>query len=151
MPAFVTFGRILFAVLFIVSGAGKLFDLPAATDLIAAKVAIPAIVTPYATQARRIDRPEDAAHARNRWGAIELVCGICIALNFGDAFLCDGAGDIRRGRDASISTISGIRPATPRSNNMVQALKNLSIVGALFLLIGIGGRRRPSTSGYAEI
>ena len=38
MPAFITFGRILFAVLFIVSGAGKLFDIPATTDAIAAKV-----------------------------------------------------------------------------------------------------------------
>ena len=50
MPAFVTFGRVLFAVLFIVSGATKLFDLPATADMIASKVVIPAALTSY-TQA----------------------------------------------------------------------------------------------------
>ena len=42
MPAFITFGRVLFAVLFIYSGATKLFGIQATTDFIAAKVAIPA-------------------------------------------------------------------------------------------------------------
>jgi len=38
MPAFVTFGRVLFAVLFIYSGATKLFGIQATADFIAAKV-----------------------------------------------------------------------------------------------------------------
>ena len=50
MPAFVTFGRILFAVLFIYSGATKLFGIAATADFIAAKVTIPALVLPYTTQ-----------------------------------------------------------------------------------------------------
>jgi uncharacterized membrane protein YphA (DoxX/SURF4 family) len=47
MPAFVTFGRILFAVLFLYSGATKLFAIQATADFIAAKVAIPALLVPY--------------------------------------------------------------------------------------------------------
>ncbi len=46
MPAFITFGRILFAVLFIYSGASKLFDIKLTTDFITAKVTIPDIITP---------------------------------------------------------------------------------------------------------
>ena len=38
MPAFVTFGRMLFAVLFLYSGATKLFGIAATADFIAAKV-----------------------------------------------------------------------------------------------------------------
>jgi hypothetical protein len=50
MPAFVTFGRVLFAVLFIYSGATKLFGIAATADFIAAKVAIPALLAPYTAQ-----------------------------------------------------------------------------------------------------
>ena len=39
MPAFVTFGRVLFAVLFIYTGATKLFGIQATADFIASKVA----------------------------------------------------------------------------------------------------------------
>ena len=41
MPAFVTFGRILFAVLFIYTGATKLFAIQATADFIATKVVVP--------------------------------------------------------------------------------------------------------------
>ncbi len=50
MPALITFGRILFAVLFVYTGATKLFAIQATSDFIAAKVAIPAIVAPYMAQ-----------------------------------------------------------------------------------------------------
>ena len=50
MPALITFGRILFAVLFLYSGASKLFGIQATADVLAAKVTIPAIVAPYAQQ-----------------------------------------------------------------------------------------------------
>ena len=48
MPALITFGRILFAVLFLYSGASKLFGIQATADVLAAKVTIPAIVAPSA-------------------------------------------------------------------------------------------------------
>ncbi len=63
MPAFVTFGRILFAVLFIFSGATKLFGIQATADFIAAKVVIPALLVPYATAARDHDGNGDPADA----------------------------------------------------------------------------------------
>ena len=53
MPAFVTFGRILFAVLFVFSGASKLLDL-SATAQMTEKIVLPAIVAPYTAQLETI-------------------------------------------------------------------------------------------------
>ena len=50
MPAFITFGRVLFAVLFIVSGAFKLLDIAGTTQMLTDKVVIPGLLTPYTTQ-----------------------------------------------------------------------------------------------------
>ena len=50
MPAFVTFGRVLFAVLFIYSGVTKLFAIQATADSIAAKIVFPDVVAPYTQQ-----------------------------------------------------------------------------------------------------
>ena len=50
MPAFITFGRILFAVLFIYTGASKLVGIQATADFIASKVAIPSLLAPYMSQ-----------------------------------------------------------------------------------------------------
>ena len=49
MPALVTLGRILFAVLFVVSGASKLMDLTATAQM-TEKIVLPAIVAPYTAQ-----------------------------------------------------------------------------------------------------
>lgn len=145
-----TFGRILFAVIFIVSGAGKLLDIPATAEQIATKVTIPAVLTPYTAQAEAatgMTTPNMLAIAA---GVIELVSGVLIALNFATRFFAtvllgfvviatiyfhdfwNQTGDIAR-------------------INMIQSLKNLSIAGALFMLIGIGGRSRASNNAYTEI
>ena len=50
MPAFITFGRVLFAVLFIYSGATKLFGIQATADFIAARIGVPSLLMPYTSQ-----------------------------------------------------------------------------------------------------
>ena len=50
MPALITFGRILFAVLFVYTGATKLFAIQATSDYIAAKVTLPPLIVPYLAQ-----------------------------------------------------------------------------------------------------
>jgi putative oxidoreductase len=148
MPAFITFGRILFAVLFIFSGAAKLLDLTAAAQM-TEKIVIPAALAPYATQlvdATGMQMPQILAIAV---GVLELVCGIMIALNFGARFF-------------AILLILFVAAATfyyhdfwnqtgPEArNNLVHALKNLSLIGALFMIAGI--RRTPNTvePGYSS-
>ena len=141
MPAFLVIGRILFAILFIVSGANKLLDIPATTAQVSAKVTVPAAVTDYTTQlesATGMTTPQMLAIAA---GAIELVCGFMIALNFASAFFALLLAVFVvvitfYFHDFWNMTGDTVRP------NMIQAMKNLSLVGALFVIAGIGGRRR---------
>jgi putative oxidoreductase len=141
MPAFITLGRVLFAVLFIFSGASKLLDLAATTQLITAKVVIPDMLTAYTTQLEGITGMPMAQMLAIAAAAVELVCGLAIALNFGARFF-------------AIILILFILVATfhvhdfwnqsgaEQKSNMIHALKNLSLVGALLVIAGIGRRPR---------
>ena len=85
MPAFITFGRVLFAVLFIFSGASKLLDLTATAQM-TEKIVLPAALATYTSQLEGITgmaMPQMLAIAT---GALELICGLMIALNFGARF-----------------------------------------------------------------
>jgi putative oxidoreductase len=150
MPAFVTFGRLLFAVLFIVSGASKLFDLPGTADLIAGKVVIPAALTAYTSQLESLTGLEMKQLLAIAGGALELICGLMIALNFGARFF-------------SLLLILFVIAVTfyfhdfwnqtgvEAKNNMIHALKNLSIVGALFIVAGIGRASRTADAAYTDV
>ncbi len=86
MPAFITLGRVLFAVLFIYSGATKLVGLQATTDFIAAKVAIPAMLLPYTSQLETMTGMSTQQTLAIAVGAFEIIAGVMIALNFGARF-----------------------------------------------------------------
>jgi uncharacterized membrane protein YphA (DoxX/SURF4 family) len=150
MPAFVTFGRILFAVLFIVSGATKLFDLAATADAIAGKVVIPTVLASYATQLEAMTGMEMKQMLAIAAGATELVCGLMIALNFGARFF------------ALLLIVFVIavtfyyhdfwnQTGADAKNNLIHALKNLSIVGALFIIAGLGRASRPGDPAYTDV
>ena len=85
MPAFITIGRVLFAVIFIVSGASKLLDL-AATAQMTEKIVLPSALAPYVSQLEGATGMAMSQILAIAAGAIELICGICIALNFGARF-----------------------------------------------------------------
>src|SRR3954453_23879222 len=148
MPAFVTFGRILFAVLFIYSGATKLFDVPNTTGAIASKVVIPALLTPYTEQlealAGGMKTPQILALAV---AVFEIIAGLMIAVNFAARFF-------------AILLIFHVLIVTfyfhdfwnqsPPDNakTLIDALKNLSIIGALFMIAGYGRGPRNSEPAY---
>jgi uncharacterized membrane protein YphA (DoxX/SURF4 family) len=141
MPAFITIGRVLFAVIFIVSGASKLLDL-AATAQMTERIVFPAALAPYTSQLEAMTGMAMPQMLAIGAGVIELLCGICIALNFGARFF-------------ALLLILFVAAATfyfhdfwnqtgaDARNNLIHALKNLSIVGALFIIVGIG---RPASS-----
>ena len=86
MPAFVTFGRVLFAVLFMYTGATKLFAIQQTADFIATKVTIPAVLAPYTSQLETMagmPMPQLLALAV---GGFEILAGLMIAVNFGARF-----------------------------------------------------------------
>jgi putative oxidoreductase len=136
MPAFVTLGRVLFSVLFVVSGALKLMNL-SATAQMTAKIVLPAIVVPYTAQLETITGMPMAQLLAIASGAVEVICGVMIALNFGARFF-------------AIILILFVATATfyfhdfwnqtgaEATNNMIHALKNLSLIGALFMIAGSG-------------
>lgn len=142
MPAFITFGRILFAVLFIFSGASKLLNLTATTQM-TEKIVIPAALATYTSQLEGVTGMSTPQMLAIAAGAVELICGIMIALNFGARFF-------------AIVLILFVAAATfyyhdfwnqtgaDGTNNLIHALKNLSLIGALFM---IAGYRKVSHAG----
>jgi uncharacterized membrane protein YphA (DoxX/SURF4 family) len=147
MPAFFTFGRVLFAVLFIYSGATKLFGIQATADFITAKVVVPALLAPYASQLETMAGMSTPQLLAIFIGTFEVISGLMIALNFGARFF-------------AILLIFFVAAATfyfhdfwnqsPPENakTLVDALKNLSIIGALFMIAGHGRASQTSEPVY---
>ena len=150
MPAFITFGRILFAVLFIYSGATKLFGIQATADFISAKVAIPALLAPYTAQLETMTGMSTPTMLAILVGGFEVLSGLMIALNFGARFF-------------AILLIFFVAAATfyyhdfwnqaspDNAKTLVEALKNLSIIGALFMIAGIGRTPQSVEPAYGDV
>ena len=151
MPAFVTFGRVLFAVLFLYSGATKLLGIAATADFIAAKVTIPALLLPYTTQLETFTGMPTPQMLAIAVGSFEIISGLMIALNFGARFF-------------AILLIFFVAAATfyfhdfwnqsPPDNarSLMDALKNLSIIGALFIIAGYGRSARTAIEpAYGDV
>jgi putative oxidoreductase len=150
MSAFITFGRILFAVLFIYSGATKLFAVPATADFISAKVVVPALLAPYTAQLETMTGMSTPQLLAIAVGCFEVISGLMIALNFGARFF-------------AILLIFFVAAATfyfhdfwnqsPPDNakTLMEALKNLSIIGALFMIAGYGRAPRTLEPAYGDV
>jgi putative oxidoreductase len=150
MPAFITFGRILFAVLFLYTGATKLLSIQATADFIATKVTIPVLLAPYTAQLETITGMSTPQMLAIAIGAFEIISGLMIALNFGARFF-------------AILLIIFVAAATfyfhdfwnqaspENARSLMDALKNLSIIGALFIIAGYGRGPRLVTGASAPV
>ncbi|HWW49705.1 MAG TPA: DoxX family protein [Xanthobacteraceae bacterium] len=137
MSFVISFGRVLFAVVFIVSGAAKLFDLSGTAQEIATKVVVPADLAGYAASLEAATSMTIAQMLAILAGAVEFVAGVLLAFNIGVRFF-------------SVVLILFIAVATfyfhdfwnqtgPEVRNSVShALKNLSLIGGLLVLFGHG-------------
>ncbi len=150
MPALIIFGRILFAVLFIYLGASKLFAVQATADVIAAKVTIPDLLAPYAAQLETLSGMKMPQLLAIGGGIFEIIAGLMIALSFAARFF-------------AILLIVYVAAATfyfydfwnqsPPDNaeTLVNALKNLAIIGALFMIAGYGRGHRAAEAAYGDV
>ncbi|GLH75105.1 membrane protein [Bradyrhizobium sp. SSBR45G] len=151
MPGFITFGRVLFAVIFIYSGATKLFGIPVTADLIATKITIPTLLAPYAAQleaATKMQMPQILAIAA---GAFEVIAGLMIALNILGRFF---AALMILFVGATIFYFHDFWNQAPPDNvkALIDALKNLSMIGALFMIFGYGkGPKAPEQNAYGDL
>ena len=150
MPAFITFGRILFAVLFIYSGATKLFGIQATSEFISAKVVIPALLVPYTSQLETMTGMSTSQMLAIASGAFEVISGLMIALNFGARFF---AILMIFFVAATIFYFNDFWNQSPPENakTLVDALKNLSIIGALFIIAGYGRTPRTVEPAYGDL
>jgi uncharacterized membrane protein YphA (DoxX/SURF4 family) len=137
-------------VLFIYLGATKLFGIQATADFIATKVTIPAVLAPYTAQLEAMTAMTTPQLLAIAGGAFEIIAGLMIALNFGARFF-------------SFLLIVYVTAATfyfydfwnqaPPENGktLVDALKNLSIIGALFMIAGYGRGARTAEPAYGDV
>jgi len=149
MP-FITFGRVLFAVLFIYLGAEKLFDIKTTAKLIGDKVAIPSVLMPYVDNLQTLTQMDPTTMLAILIGAFEVLAGLMLALNFGARFFA-----ILLIFSVAVSTYYfynfWAQPAPGDAAMVVDALKNLAIIGALFMIAGYGRGRRAAEPAYGDV
>jgi uncharacterized membrane protein YphA (DoxX/SURF4 family) len=150
MPGLITFGRIVFAVLFVYLGATKLFAIQPTADFVAAKVTIPSQLAPYVTQiesATGMSMPQLIAIAA---GVFETLAGLMIALNFGVRFF---AIILILYMAASTFYFQDFwnQSAPENAGTVVDALKNVALIGALFMIAGYGRGPRAAEPAYGDV
>jgi uncharacterized membrane protein YphA (DoxX/SURF4 family) len=150
MPALISFGRVLFAVLFIYTGATKLFAIQATADTIAAKVVLPELLAPYTAQLETMTGMPTPQLLAIVAGAFEVLAGLMIALNFGARFFA-----LLLIIFVGLVTFyfhdfwNQVPPDNGRT--LLDALKNLSIIGALFMIAGYGRRSKDVQAAYGDV
>ena len=150
MPAFITFGRILFAVLFLYSGASKLLGLAATADFISAKVIIPTLLLPYTTQLEGVTGMSTPQMLAIAVGSFEVIAGLMIAFNLATRFFA-----LLLILFIAVTTFyfHDFWNQSPPENakSVVDALKNLSLIGALFVIAGTGRSARTNEPVYGGV
>jgi uncharacterized membrane protein YphA (DoxX/SURF4 family) len=137
-------------VLFIYTGATKLFGIQATADFIASKVTIPALLAPYTSQLETMTGMPMPQLLAWSVGGFEILAGLMIAVNFGARFF-------------AILLIFFViattfyfhdfwnQPAPDNEKMLIDALKNLSLIGALFMIAGYGRGPRPNEPAYGDV
>ena len=130
-------GRILLVLVFVVSGAMKLLDIQGTAAMIAPVVTIPEALTGFATQLEDATGMKVPQLLAILAGVVEIVSALLIAFNIGT-------------RAAALLLILFTLAATiyfhafwnmsgeAMQTNMAMALKNLSIIGGLLIMMVLG-------------
>lgn len=136
MGFLVSTGRILFIILFVVSGVMKLTDVAGTAQLIAQKLVIPSSLSQYVIQIEATTTVPFANLLAILAGLVEIICAVMIA--FGLAR-----------RTFAVILLLYVIVVTAimhdfwnlvgpdRIAHLVMALKNVSLAGALLILVGL--------------
>lgn len=141
-------GRIAFVLIFILSGAQKLMDIPGTAAAIGSKVVLPELITTYTPQLESATGMTTPTMIAIIVGVIEIGAALMIAANIGAR-----AGAVL----LILFTIAATYYFHPfwtmtgaeREANMINALKNLSLIGGLLVLFVLGPWR-PSAYRYDD-
>ncbi|MET0446341.1 MAG: DoxX family protein [Pseudorhodoplanes sp.] len=149
MNSLLVIGRIAFVLIFILSGAQKLMDIPGTAALIEPRVAIPELIAPYSAQletATSMKMPSLLAIAA---GIIEIASALMIALGFGTRFAAVVLILFTAAATYYFHAFWNMEGAA-RTDNMINALKNLSLIGGLLVLFVLGSWRPVVAGPYDE-
>ncbi len=135
MPALAALGRILFCVLFLVSGASKLYDIAGMVPTVENHIIVPDQLATYKAQIESMTGMPIAQVIVIATGIFEILCGALIALNFGARVV---AVLLALFVVTTIYYFHNFWTMTDpdRTVNLYQALKNLSLIGGLLMIAG---------------
>ena len=125
-------GRILLSLIFVVAGIQKLMDIRPTADMLAAtKIPIPEEIVPYLGG---IPKYQALAYLI---AAIELICGLMVLIGLKARW---GALVLIVFTAATIILVHHFWDMSGEAfnSNLTQALKNLSIMGGLLLVVAVG-------------
>jgi putative oxidoreductase len=132
MNAAYMLGRILLSLLFVVAGIQKLMNIRATADMVAAtKIPIPDDIVPYLGG---IPKYEALGYLV---AAIELICGLMVLIGLKARW---GALVLIVFTAATIILVHHFWDMSGEAfnSNLTEALKNLSIMGGLLLVVAVG-------------
>lgn len=135
MSALAALGRILFSVLFIVSGANKLSDVAGMAQMVTSHIAISPDLSAYTAPIETVTGMPIAQVIVIASGAFEVICGLLIALNFGARIVSIPLALFVL---ATVFYFHNFWSMTgpDRLTNLFEALKNLSLIGGLLMIAG---------------
>ena len=137
--------RVLLVLIFVLSGAMKLLDIQGTADQIQPIVAIPSMLQEFVVEVETFTGQKWPQLLAILAGIIEVVAGLLIAFNIGT-----------RGAAAVLALFTLVTTfyfhafwsmsGDLMQTNMIHALKNLSIIGGLLIMVVLGSWRplRPS-------
>lgn len=135
-------GRILFVAIFLWSGLQKLMDIAATAQMIAAKVPIPAALADVSAQietALGLPMPQLLAIAA---GVVEVVAALLIVFNLGTRWAAVVLLLYTVATTIFFHDFWNMQGAD-RSGNLIQAFKNVSLIGGFLMLFVLGSWRPP--------
>jgi uncharacterized membrane protein YphA (DoxX/SURF4 family) len=133
-------GRILFVAIFVWSGLRKLMDIGATTQTIAAKVPIPAALADVSAQLESVVGMQTPQLLAVAAGMVEVLAAVLIIFNLGTRW---GALVLLLYTVATTVFFHDFwnMEGAERSGNMIQAFKNLSLIGGFLILFVLGSWR----------
>ena len=146
-----TIGRVLFALLFILSGLSKFFDLGSTAQLIEAKLGMPEMLANYATQIENATGLTLFRVLAILAASVEVICGVMIACNLATRFFAAILLVFVVVVTFYVHDFWNQSGGSERLENIVHVMKNISIVGALLMIIGYRPSITPvSAPSYVE-
>jgi uncharacterized membrane protein YphA (DoxX/SURF4 family) len=141
-----TVGRVLFALLFIFSGISKFFDIGSTAQLIEAKMGMPEAVAPFAAQVEAAVGMTAFRLLAFVVASVEVVCGLMIAFNLAARFFAFILLIFVAVVTFYVHDFWNQSGGSERLNDIVHVMKNISIIGALLMIMGY----RPMITPSAE-